>query len=102
MDKGSADGLTINMPVTSSPVLSARSSKFGQDSTVRLIGDENSGVSAMVQDTRAQGMLQGQADGTLRLEYVSVDLTLRWRHHRDLGHRRCVPQGSTARHRLVG
>ena len=42
-------------------------------STVRLIGDENSGVSAMVQDTRAQGMLQGQADGTLRLEYVSVD-----------------------------
>ena len=37
------------------------------------IGDENSGVSAMVQDTRAQGMLQGQADGTLRLEYVSVD-----------------------------
>ncbi len=42
-------------------------------STVRLIGDENSGVSAMVQDTRAQGMLQGQADGPLRLEYVSVD-----------------------------
>ncbi|MFR3877099.1 MAG: rod shape-determining protein MreC [Collinsella sp.] len=39
---------------------------------MRLIGDENSGVSAMVQDTRAQG-LQGQADGTLRLEYVSVD-----------------------------
>ena len=27
----------------------------------------------MVQDTRAQGMLQGQPDGTLRLEYVSVD-----------------------------
>ena len=27
----------------------------------------------MVQDTRAQGMLQGQPDGTLRLEHVSVD-----------------------------
>ncbi len=68
IDKGSADGLTINMPVTSSAgEVSAKTS------TVRLIGDENSGVSAMVQDTRAQGMLQGQADGTLRLEYVSVD-----------------------------
>ena len=70
IDKGSADGLTINMPVTSSAGVIEVSAKT---STVRLIGDENSGVSAMVQDTRAQGMLQGQPDGTLRLEYVSVD-----------------------------
>ncbi len=27
----------------------------------------------MIQSTRAQGMLQGQADGTLRLSYVSTD-----------------------------
>lgn len=74
IDKGSADGLTINMPVTSSAgVIGQIIEVSAKTSTVRLIGDENSGVSAMVQDTRAQGMLQGQADGTLRLEYVSVD-----------------------------
>ena len=74
IDKGSADGLSINMPVTSSAgVIGQIIEVSAKTSTVRLIGDENSGVSAMVQDTRAQGMLQGQADGTLRLEYVSVD-----------------------------
>ena len=40
---------------------------------MQIITDEASGVSAMVQSTRAQGILQGQPDGTLRLEYVSVD-----------------------------
>ena len=74
IDKGSADGLSINMPVTSSAgVIGQIIEVSAKTSTVRLIGDENSGVSAMVQDTRAQGMLQGQPDGTLRLEYVSVD-----------------------------
>ena len=62
IDKGSADGLTINMPVTSSAgVIGQIIDVSAKTSTVRLIGDENSGVSAMVQD------------GTLRLEYVSVD-----------------------------
>ena len=42
-------------------------------STVQLITDEASGVSAMIQSTRAQGMLQGQPDGSLRLSYVSTD-----------------------------
>ena len=66
IDKGSADGLTINMPVTSSAgVIGQIIEVSAKTSTVRLIGDESSGVSAMVQDTRAQGML--------RLEYVSVD-----------------------------
>ena len=66
--------VTIDMPVTSSAgVIGQIIEVSAKTSTVRLIGDENSGVSAMVQDTRAQGMLQGQADGTLRLEYVSVD-----------------------------
>ena len=74
IDKGSADGLTITMPVTSSAgVIGQIIEVSAKTSTVRLISDENSGVSAMVQDTRAQGMLQGQPDGTLRLEHVSVD-----------------------------
>ena len=42
-------------------------------STVRLLTDENSGISAMVQRSRAQGILQGQPDGSLLLNYVTAD-----------------------------
>ena len=74
IDKGSADGLTINMPVTSSAgVIGQIIEVSAKTSTVRLISDENSGVSAMVQDTRAQGMLQGQPDGTLLGTVSSVE-----------------------------
>ncbi len=74
IDKGSSDGLAINMPVCNSAgVIGQIIEVSSSTSTVRLITDENSGVSAMVQSTRAQGILQGQADGSLRLEYVSVE-----------------------------
>ncbi len=74
IDKGSADGFAINMPVCNSAgVIGQIIEVSANTSTVRLITDENSGVSAMVQSTRAQGILQGQPDGTLRLEYVATD-----------------------------
>lgn len=74
IDKGSADGFSINMPVCNSAGIIGQIIEVSANtSTVRLITDENSGVSAMVQSTRAQGVLQGQPDGTLRLEYVTVD-----------------------------
>ena len=74
IDKGSADGMSVNMPVASSDgVVGQIISVSRNTSVVRLLTDENSGISAMVQDTRAQGMLQGQADGSLRLEYVTTD-----------------------------
>lgn len=78
IDKGSLDGIAINMPVTDSVgVIGQVIEVAPTSSVVRLITDEASGVSAMVQSTRAQGMLQGQPDGTLRLEYVSVDSDVR-------------------------
>lgn len=74
IDKGSAEGFAINMPVCNSAgVIGQIIEVSANTSTVRLITDENSGVSAMVQSTRAQGILQGQPDGTLRLEYVTTD-----------------------------
>ncbi|MBM6783537.1 rod shape-determining protein MreC [Enorma massiliensis] len=74
IDKGSSDGFSINMPVCNSAgVIGQIIEVSANTSTVRLITDENSGVSAMVQSTRAQGILQGQPDGTLRLEYVTTD-----------------------------
>lgn len=74
INKGTADGLSINMPVcNASGVIGQIIEVSTNTATVRLITDENSGVSAMVQATRAQGILQGQPDGTLRLEYVTTD-----------------------------
>ena len=74
IDKGSADGLAINMPVCNAGGIIGQIIEVSPTTaTVRLVTDENSGISAMVQSTRAQGILQGQPDGTLRLEYVTVD-----------------------------
>ena len=73
-DKGSANGFEIGMPVCNSGgVIGQIIEVSAATSTVRLINDENSGVSAMVQSTRAQGILQGQPDGTLMLSYVPAD-----------------------------
>ncbi len=74
IDKGSADGVTVNMPVANSGgIIGQVTEVSANSSTVRLITDESSSVSAMVQSTRAQGMLEGQPDGTLRLAYVDAD-----------------------------
>lgn len=74
IDKGSANGFEIGMPVCNSGgVIGQIIEVSAATSTVRLINDENSGVSVMVQSTRAQGILQGQPDGTLMLSYVPAD-----------------------------
>lgn len=77
IDKGSAAGIAIGMPVVN------QGGAVGQviqcsatTSIVRLLTDEGSSVSAMVQSSRAQGMLQGSADGTLNLMYVRSDQTV--------------------------
>ena len=74
IDKGSSSGFEPGMPVCGAGgVIGQIIEVSPTTSTVRLITDERSGVSAMVQSSRAQGMLQGQADGTLRLSYISSD-----------------------------
>ena len=74
IDKGTSDGFTVNMPVTNSAgVIGQIIEVSATSSVVRLITDEGSGVSAMIQSTRAQGMLQGQPDGSLLLSYVPID-----------------------------
>ena len=78
IDKGTASGLSVGMPVTDSAGVIGQISACGvSSSTVRLITDENSSVSAMVQSSRAQGMLTGSADGTLRLTLVRTDQTVK-------------------------
>ena len=77
IDKGSASGLAVGMPVTTSTGVVGQVSECGlTTATVRLINDENSGVSAMVQSSRAQGQIQGSADGSLRMTLVRSDQTV--------------------------
>lgn len=74
IDKGSMSGLAVGMPVTDANGAIGQIVKCGAtSSTVRLITDENSSVSAMIQSSRAQGVLRGSADGTLRLMLVRTD-----------------------------
>lgn len=74
IDKGTASGLAVGMPVTDSNGAIGQIVRCGSTSaTVRLITDENSSISAMVQSSRAQGVLRGSVDGTLRLTLVRTD-----------------------------
>lgn len=74
IDKGTSSKLSVGMPVTDANGAIGQIVRCGaSSSTVRLITDENSSVSAMVQSSRAQGVLRGSVDGTLRLTLVRTD-----------------------------
>lgn len=71
IDKGSGSGIYAGMPVTSAGgVIGQVISTGPTSSVVRLLSDEQSSISAMVQSTRAQGMLQGSATGEVTLGFV--------------------------------
>ena len=74
IDKGTSSKLSVGMPVTDANGAIGQIVRCGaSSSTVRLITDENSSVSAMIQSSRAQGVLRGSVDGTLRLTLVRTD-----------------------------
>lgn len=77
IDKGSAAGLAVGMPVMDgSGVIGQISSVSPNSAVVRLIFDEGSSVPVMIQSNRAQGMLNGSAGGGLSLDLVRSDLTV--------------------------
>lgn len=77
IDKGTTSGIAVGMPVTDSAGVIGQVIECGPiTSRVRLITDENSGVSAMVQQSRAQGVLKGSATGSLRLTLIRTDQTV--------------------------
>ena len=74
IDKGSAAGIKVGMPVADANGAIGQVVRCGSTSaTVRLITDENSSISVMVQSSRAQGVLRGSVDGTLQLTLVRTD-----------------------------
>ena len=77
IDKGKDDGVREGQGVMSSCGLFGQvESAQAHTATVRLITDAQSSVSARVQSSRATGILRGSYDGTLVLEYVSIDTTV--------------------------
>ncbi len=77
IDKGSSAGLGVGMPVMDqNGAIGEIIECSATSSTVRLLSDENSSVSAMLQSSRAQGMLNGSPDGTLSLTLINTDQTV--------------------------
>jgi rod shape-determining protein MreC len=92
IDRGSADGVNAGMPVVGAVVpvtggsaeASAAGGLLGQTievtphaARVRLITDQSSGVAAMVQSNRKEGVVHGSIDGALALDFVSHDTTVK-------------------------
>jgi rod shape-determining protein MreC len=69
---GSRQGVRVGMPVVSSgAALVGRVIEVApRASIVQLIVDANSSVAALLQSTRATGLVVGQPDGSLRMDYV--------------------------------
>lgn len=71
VDKGSRDGVAVDMPVVDgSGVVGQVVSVSSSTSDVRLLTDPESKVSALLQNSRATGVLSGSLDGSLHLEYI--------------------------------
>ncbi len=71
IDRGSTDGIEAGMPVIAAQGLVGQVSDVAAHSaTVRLVTDQMSGVSAIVQSSRAPGVVRGSVAGSLSLDFV--------------------------------
>lgn len=71
LDRGSNDGVQPGMPVIAAQGLVGQVAEVSPNAcTVRLITDQQSGVAALVQSTRATGVVRGSVSGELTLDFV--------------------------------
>ncbi len=71
IDKGSADGVTPDMPVISPHgIVGLVLTASRNSSRVMLINDKNSRIDVLIQENREIGILEGATDGTIRLSYI--------------------------------
>ena len=77
IDRGTADGVSADMPVVGTGGLLGETVDVTASSArVRLITDPNSGVATLLQSTRAQGIVKGSLEGQLTMDFVSTDTTV--------------------------
>jgi rod shape-determining protein MreC len=71
IDRGSADGVEPGMPVIAAQGLVGQVAEVSSGSArVRLLTDQQSGVAAMIQSTRALGVVRGSVGGALSLDFI--------------------------------
>jgi rod shape-determining protein MreC len=74
LDKGSSDGVKIDMAViTPTGIVGKIVQVFPDSSQVLPINDQFSGVGAALKDSRLQGILKGAANGATTLQYIMSD-----------------------------
>lgn len=74
IDKGSDDGVSQDMPViTANGIVGKVLRVYPSTSLVLLINDQSSGVGALLEKSRLQGVVHGTANGELMLERVMSD-----------------------------
>ena len=77
IDVGTSDGVTQGMPVVTDRGLVGRIVEVSsRSSKVLLITDVSSLVSAIIQSSRATGMVEGKADGGLVMKYIPQTVTV--------------------------
>lgn len=77
IDIGSSSGVEAGLTVVGpSGVVGQVVSCSAGSSTVRLLSDPNSGVAAMIQSVRAEGIVRGSLNGLLYLENVDEDIVV--------------------------
>lgn len=78
IDRGTAEGVEQDMAVIGEAGLLGQVVEAAQHSSrVRLITDQRSGVAALVQRTRVEGIVRGSIDRSLTMDFVSRDASLR-------------------------
>jgi rod shape-determining protein MreC len=74
IDKGSNDGVAQDMPViTANGIVGKVLRVYPSTSLVLLINDQTSGVGALLEKSRLQGVVHGTPNGELMLEHVMSD-----------------------------
>lgn len=77
IDAGASDGVEVDMAVVcGSGAVGQVTSTAATSSTVRLLMDSASGVSAMLQGSRETGVLSGSLDGSMHLDFVPTTATV--------------------------
>jgi rod shape-determining protein MreC len=75
IDRGSRDGLRRDMGViTPDGVVGKILAVYPDTSQVLLIGDKESGVGALLADTRTQGVIRGSGKPELTMDYITNDV----------------------------
>jgi rod shape-determining protein MreC len=78
IDRGTADRVKAGMPVVGPAGLLGQTVDVAVHSArVRLVSDANSGVSAMLQSNRTEGIVKGSLDGRLTLDFVRTGAAVR-------------------------